>query len=510
MVTSHSSGAGSGVLAATVLLAGCSSARARTHTGAGGRRTTSSSPGTGSATVAGCPSGGPTGTRPGSAGTTCRSSGGTTATRARRTSATRWSAYGLTALDGAALAVTSGAAFTVDGQPARRRHGRADQPQRRRHLAADHPRRLLRRRDRLGPAHGDGGQHRRRPGQRPHPHADRLCAPEARTYRGALGARLGRQHPAHGQHPVHGGLPARRRPPGVARRPGAMPPTARGSTRSWRRPSPRGPTRGARTATPYAQTCDTTTCQVYGGAGLNGASHRGPAHRPRRRQHHRRRHDARRAGRAHRVPLVQRRVHGRRHVPRRAGRRRRRLAVPRLVGGRRRGRPSPRRSAWARCRAITVLTRNGLGADGGRVLTVRVTGTGASVVVSGERVPHGAGPAVGLVHAAVPPPSTPARDDISPVARRGGPHAAGTVLAFVRGTDGGAVGHHGDERGVRRRSARSRPGRSAGPAAVSADGSRMRPVRGRHRPRPVAHRPRSSTRRAADDVLRRGRASGGG
>jgi SpoIID/LytB domain protein len=123
--------------------------------------------------------------------------------------------------------------------------------------------------------------------------------------------------------------------------------------------------------------------------------------------------------------------------------------------------------------SITVLTRNGLGAEGGRVLTVRVTGTTRSVVVTGTDFRT----ALGLRSdwfsiGPVPPSYDPTRDDISPVGVAAARTDLGTVLAFVRGTNGAVwttTARNGTFGGFREIPSVIR----GGPAAVSADGRRV-------------------------------------
>lgn len=85
-------------------------------------------------------------------------------------------------------------------------------------------------------------------------------------------------------------------------------------------------------------------------------------------------------------------------------------------------------------RSVSVLTRNGLGADGGRVLTVRIDGSSRSVTVTGNQFRS----ALGLksdwfsVGSSVPGAD---RVDASPVGVSAVRAATGQMTAFVRGTD---------------------------------------------------------------------------
>jgi SpoIID/LytB domain protein len=219
----------------------------------------------------------------------------------------------------------------------------------------------------------------------------------------------------------------------------------------------------------YATTCDTTTCQVYGGAGLNGVSVE----------------DARTdravanttgdvmtlAGQVARTefhsssggwtaggtfPAVQ--DDGDVASPYHDWS----VAVPRATISTAFG--------VGTVQAVTVLTRNGLGADGGRVLTVRVTGSGGSVTVSGMDFRT----ALGLRSDwfVVVPALDPLRDDISPVGVAAVRTSGGNVLAFVRGTDG-ALWVTTATNGVFFPFRRIPAGTRSGPAAVTANGSRI-------------------------------------
>ena len=89
--------------------------------------------------------------------------------------------------------------------------------------------------------------------------------------------------------------------------------------------------------------------------------------------------------------------------------------------------------------SITVLSRNGLGRDGGRVTKVRVTGSSKSVDVTGSAFRS----ALNLrsdwfTPGAVEKPATPAPwpQDISPASVTAVKTFAGSVVTFVRGTTG--------------------------------------------------------------------------
>ena len=290
----------------------------------------------------------------------------------------------------------------------------------------------------------------------------RLCAPEARAYRGALGVVwdgstlhtvntvfmedylrgvVPRESPASWGDAVNGaGLNALM----------AQAVAARSYARTENR-------------APYAQTCDTTTCQVYGGAGLNGTSLEDP------------RTDRAVATTTGDVMTLGGQV-ARTEFHSSSGGYTAGGTFPAVVDDGDVASPYhdwsvtlPRASVSAAfgvgpLQSITVLTRNGLGADGGRVLTVRVTGTGASVVVTGEQFRTALGlrsswftPAAGPARPTTPGATTSPR---SPSRRPGPPRAP------CWPSSGGPPATCGSPRprtGRSAPSARSRPGRSAGP-----------------------------------------------
>ena len=124
-------------------------------------------------------------------------------------------------------------------------------------------------------------------------------------------------------------------------------------------------------------------------------------------------------------------------------------------------------------RSITVLSRNGLGADGGRVTKVRVIGSVKSVDVTGNEFRS----ALGLksdwfTPGPVEPPPPPPLKDISPVGVSAVRTSAGSVIAFVRGTNGSV--YYTTSVGGSFGAFRELPGRIRNaPAAVSSDGSRI-------------------------------------
>ncbi len=84
---------------------------------------------------------------------------------------------------------------------------------------------------------------------------------------------------------------------------------------------------------------------------------------------------------------------------------------------------------------LIVTSRNGLGADGGRVLAVRVSGTSRSVVVSGDQFRS----SLGLRSDWFSFPGAPILPDISPAGIAAVRTAADTGIVFVRATDGTVV-----------------------------------------------------------------------
>ena len=97
------------------------------------------------------------------------------------------------------------------------------------------------------------------------------------------------------------------------------------------------------------------------------------------------------------VQLLDRRLDRRRHLPGGAGPRRRRLAQPRLDAP-----PIPASTVGDAFGVGTLqsisTTGNGLGADGGRVLSATVKGTAGTVTGDRRPVPQHPGADVGLVH----------------------------------------------------------------------------------------------------------------
>jgi SpoIID/LytB domain protein len=123
-------------------------------------------------------------------------------------------------------------------------------------------------------------------------------------------------------------------------------------------------------------------------------------------------------------------------------------------------------------RSVTVLARNGLGADGGRVTKVRISGTSRSVDVSGNDFRSALGLksdwfSVGGAPPAPQPPPWPR--DVSPSAVAAVRTAVDNVIAFVRGTDGSlyyTTSTNGAFGSFQQLPASTR----SGPAAVTTDG----------------------------------------
>lgn len=118
---------------------------------------------------------------------------------------------------------------------------------------------------------------------------------------------------------------------------------------------------------------------------------------------------------------------------------------------------------------IRVLSRNGLGAEGGRVLTVQISGSSGSVSVTGDRFRS----TFGLKSAwFFFPGSTSGLPNVSPISVSAVRTNPGTVIPFVRGTDGSlyyTVGRNGSFGTWQERPAHT----ITGPAAVSWDGQRI-------------------------------------
>ena len=375
----------------------------------------------------------------------------------------------LMALEGASLSVTSGAVFTVDGRqlPA----GTAAQVTRN----PDGTFLLTTRSGCTGAVTGSAQIATTTVNTVSDPGTDvsrmlRLCTPEARAYRGALSlvwdGSLHTVNTLFMEDYLRGVVPRES--------PASWGDAANGNglnalmaqavaARSYARTENR---------TSYAQTCDTTDCQVYGGAGLNGG----------------RLEDARTdravANTAGDVMTLGGQV-ARTEFSSSSGGYTAGGTFPAVPDDGDVASPYhdwsvalPRATVSAAfgvgpLQSITVLTRNGLGADGGRVLTVRVTGTSASVVVTGEQFRT----ALGLRSSwftlgPVQPTYDPRRDDLSPVAVAAARTDRGTVLTFVRGITGDlwvTTATNGMFSAYRRIPA----GTLSGPAAVSPDGQRV-------------------------------------
>ncbi|UOY02509.1 SpoIID/LytB domain-containing protein [Blastococcus sp. PRF04-17] len=221
--------------------------------------------------------------------------------------------------------------------------------------------------------------------------------------------------------------------------------------------------------TAYAKTCDTTTCQVYGGAGLNGSSLE----------------DARTnravADTAGDVRTLNGQV-ARTEFSSSSGGWTAGGTFPAVVDA---GDVVSPYHNWSTTvtraqisaafgvgtlQAIQVLSRNGLGADGGRVLTVRVTGSTRAVTVSGLEFRT----ALGLRSDwfSVGPVVDPTQSDISPVHVAAARTNLGTVVAFVRGTNGSIYASTGTATAFSPWQ-RIPFTASTGPSAVSWDGRRI-------------------------------------
>ena len=373
----------------------------------------------------------------------------------------------LMALEGTPLSVTCDAPFTVDGRPLA--PGTGAQITRN----ADGTWQLTTRSGCAGPVTGSFRIAGTTVNTASDPGNDlsrmlRLCGPEARAYRGALslvwdGHMLHTVNTLFMEDYLRGVVPRES--------PASWGDAANGNglnalmaqavaARSYAR---------AENRTAYAQTCDTTACQVYGGAGLDGKSLEDP------------RTDRAVAHTAGDVMTLGGEV-ARTEFHSSSGGHTAGGAFPAVVDDGDVASPFhdwsvsvPRTKVSAAfgvgpVQGITVLTRNGLGTDGGRVLAVRVTGTGGSVDVTGEQFRS----ALGLrsswftVGAAV----DPKRDDLAPVAVAAARTGRGTVLTFVRGTDGDlwvTTATNGAFGPFQRIPART----LSGPAAVSDDGRRV-------------------------------------
>jgi SpoIID/LytB domain protein len=228
----------------------------------------------------------------------------------------------------------------------------------------------------------------------------------------------------------------------------------------------------AENRTSYAKTCDTTACQVYGGAGLNGSSIEDW------------RTDAAVGNTGGEVMMLNGEVA--------------RTEFSASSGGYTAGGTFPAvqddgdlaASPYANwsvtvagstianafgvgtLQAVTVLSRNGLGADGGRVTKVRVSGSSRSVDVTGNDFRSALGLrsdwfTPGPVQGAAVTPPWPR--DISPTAVSAVRTAAGNVITFVRGTNGSLYYTTSTNRAFGAFQ-QLRAGTRSGPTAVSMDG----------------------------------------
>jgi SpoIID/LytB domain protein len=237
----------------------------------------------------------------------------------------------------------------------------------------------------------------------------------------------------------------------------------------------------------YAKTCDTTACQVYGGAGLNGSRIEDP------------RTDLSVANTAGQVMMFGTQVA--------------RTEFSSSSGGYTAGGTFPAvpddgdlaASPYANwnvvipgatvsgafgvgtLQSITVLSRNGLGADGGRVTKVRVTGLSRYVDVSGDDFRSALGlksdwfSIVGIEYA-VAPVITTVTDattgnipDVSPSQPASVVSANGMTTVFARGTDDGiwyrtGTGLQGYGPGYSAWQAIPGTRATSGPAVVTSDG----------------------------------------
>lgn len=218
----------------------------------------------------------------------------------------------------------------------------------------------------------------------------------------------------------------------------------------------------------YAKTCDTTSCQVYGGAALGGRSIEDP--------------------------LTDEAVNSTYGQVRLLGGAIARTEFSSSSGGYTAGGTFPAvpddgdtsspyhnwtttvatatvESAFGvgRLQELTVTSRNGLGADGGRVLTVRVSGSTRTVTVTGNDFRT----ALALRSDWFSFPAAPVLPDISPSGVAAVRTAAGTVVTFVRATDG-SIAYNVARQGVFGAWA-TVPNASiiGAPAAVTWDGNRL-------------------------------------
>jgi SpoIID/LytB domain protein len=191
----------------------------------------------------------------------------------------------------------------------------------------------------------------------------------------------------------------------------------------------------AESRTSYAKTCDTTSCQVYGGAGVNGARIEDA------------RTDSAVASTLGQVRMLNGAVARTEFTSSSGGYTAPGGIFPAVddpgdnvspyynwsttLGGQQVGQAF----GVGTLLSINVLSRNGLGADGGRVTKVRVTGTGRSVDVTGDAFRS----ALGLrsdwfsIKGIEPTWTDPTAVDLSPVQPASVRTTAGSVVTFVRG-----------------------------------------------------------------------------
>ena len=225
----------------------------------------------------------------------------------------------------------------------------------------------------------------------------------------------------------------------------------------------------------YAKTCDTTTCQVYGGAGLWGSSLEDY------------RTDAAVHSTAGEVMMLGGQVA--------------RTEFSSSTGGYTAGgtfpavpddgdRVSSPYADWSvtftssqvsdafgvgALRSVTVLSRNGLGVDGGRVTKVRVSGVSRTVDVTGNEFRS----ALGLKSdwftpsgVSAPDPAPPQPRDISPTTISAVRTQVDSVITFVRGTNG-SLFYTTSTYGAFGPFQELRAGAASGPAAGTTDGRRI-------------------------------------
>lgn len=254
------------------------------------------------------------------------------------------------------------------------------------------------------------------------------CGPEIRTYRGHLGVAWDGSSLRTVNHVVMEdylrGVVPRESPASWADAPGGinslMAQAVAARSYGW-----------AENRTSYAKTCDTTSCQVYGGAGLNWTT---LLEDPRT-------NDA--IDRTYGQVRILNGVVARTEFSSSSGGYTAGGTFPAVPDD---GDVKSPNHNWSTSipastvgnafgvgtlQEVTVLTRNGLGADGGRVLTVRVSGTTRSTVVTGD----GFRSALGLLSDWFTPDMSGSSGDISPTGVAALRATSGQMSVFVRGMD---------------------------------------------------------------------------